>query len=70
MKRMNEATEDKLTKPAAFRRLCVETMRLRSASIEAVPAAFRRLCVETVHDRTIWQIGQPAAFRRLCVETP
>ena len=34
--------------PAAFRRLCVETVLPKKPSIQAVPAAFRRLCVETV----------------------
>ena len=56
--------------PAAFRRLCVETVRVRTSVYASKPAAFRRLCVETrstVSTRT--QATAPAAFRRLCVET-
>ena len=34
--------------PAAFRRLCVETLDLVSNGIAIDPAAFRRLCVETL----------------------
>ena len=34
-------------KPAAFRRLCVETELPGNASPKVIPAAFRRLCVET-----------------------
>ena len=34
-------------KPAAFRRLCVETHRSNTARTKQLPAAFRRLCVET-----------------------
>ena len=33
--------------PAAFRRLCVETMKVVGGQNSASPAAFRRLCVET-----------------------
>ena len=33
--------------PAAFRRLCVETLERRDAMLALAPAAFRRLCVET-----------------------
>ena len=33
--------------PAAFRRLCVETLNYTLYAILTVPAAFRRLCVET-----------------------
>ena len=55
--------------PAAFRRLCVETL------IDAIivkgdkPAAFRRLCVETISRSLFFCAIRPAAFRRLCVET-
>ena len=35
------------TKPAAFRRLCVETKLARHGLTSWKPAAFRRLCVET-----------------------
>ena len=34
--------------PAAFRRLCVETMDEAIEAGDAQPAAFRRLCVETL----------------------
>ena len=33
--------------PAAFRRLCVETVRTDGKMEAGIPAAFRRLCVET-----------------------
>ena len=33
--------------PAAFRRLCVETMTSHFTDCFVKPAAFRRLCVET-----------------------
>ncbi|RKW30661.1 MAG: hypothetical protein D8B47_00585 [Kingella sp. (in: b-proteobacteria)] len=33
--------------PAAFRRLCVETVRFLCERRKRQPAAFRRLCVET-----------------------
>ena len=34
--------------PAAFRRLCVETLIRASQNSIGLPAAFRRLCVETL----------------------
>ena len=34
-------------RPAAFRRLCVETINIQPAGSRRYPAAFRRLCVET-----------------------
>ena len=37
-----------LFKPAAFRRLCVETPFTSKCVLYSHPAAFRRLCVETV----------------------
>ena len=55
--------------PAAFRRLCVETMPFTSSSTIFVPAAFRRLCVETILMAIFLIRFVPAAFRRLCVET-
>ena len=36
-----------LVRPAAFRRLCVETYDHKSPCARILPAAFRRLCVET-----------------------
>ena len=56
-------------RPAAFRRLCVETLLGDFMSSVVEPAAFRRLCVETVHQQPPSTRGNPAAFRRLCVET-
>ena len=55
--------------PAAFRRLCVETMLAVSPPPPLEPAAFRRLCVETISEQFLAEEGGPAAFRRLCVET-
>ena len=37
------------SQPAAFGRLCVETLLTRRVSTRAKPAAFGRLCVETGH---------------------
>ena len=57
-------------KPAAFRRLCVETASpSRRQTKPLSPAAFRRLCVETAYNARRQDVGAPAAFRRLCVET-
>ena len=55
--------------PAAFRRLCVETVFLILVWAKPFPAAFRRLCVETPDERVEPDYTDPAAFRRLCVET-
>ena len=55
--------------PAAFRRLCVETMPVYHQTEQHLPAAFRRLCVETLLIFTPKRLKDPAAFRRLCVET-
>ena len=56
-------------RPAAFRRLCVETGREIDQLLKYDPAAFRRLCVETTIFRLDQVLFLPAAFRRLCVET-
>ena len=40
------------TQPAAFRRLCVETVLRRIGCRCLFPAAFRRLCVETNYLQT------------------
>ena len=58
-----------LDEPAAFRRLCVETVIVFGSASETAPAAFRRLCVETDTQITMPAKSSPAAFRRLCVET-
>ena len=55
--------------PAAFRRLCVETVVCTYKHKPKQPAAFRRLCVETFFDGVFRGFIAPAAFRRLCVET-
>ena len=55
--------------PAAFRRLCVETLVRERISFTGIPAAFRRLCVETRNGYKTTDGHDPAAFRRLCVET-
>ena len=59
----------RLIRPAAFRRLCVETALAAASLMPACPAAFRRLCVETVPKNWKPLNSLPAAFRRLCVET-
>ena len=43
--------------PAAFRRLCVETKKIRNSFPYPPPAAFRRLCVETGGILEIVDIG-------------
>ena len=55
--------------PAAFGRLCVETLILQFRLIFVFPAAFGRLCVETFSGEVLPYRIFPAAFGRLCVET-
>ena len=55
--------------PAAFGRLCVETLNALSLIRCRVPAAFGRLCVETSQRWQVEPTRIPAAFGRLCVET-
>ena len=71
MKHNDWAVVITIADPAAFRRLCVETVRLRGGWPSPAPAAFRRLCVETelLIDEAEQLPTRPAAFRRLCVET-
>ena len=47
--------------PAAFRRLCVETVPYCCYLFRVIPAAFRRLCVETENKdlKTANFMGQP-----------
>ena len=59
----------RMYEPAAFRRLCVETVSAYLVVSPPLPAAFRRLCVETFVSDLIEHLQKPAAFRRLCVET-
>ena len=40
-----------MSMPAAFRRLCVETVSEDGEIVAKDPAAFRRLCVETKRGR-------------------
>ena len=68
--KLNEpATLGRKKDPAAFRRLCVETVHMVIKKPFISPAAFRRLCVETRNTETLKDSVLPAAFRRLCVET-
>ena len=48
MKHIFRRVSDDLRKPAAFRRLCVETENRKAVFRRLDPAAFRRLCVETI----------------------
>ena len=65
---LEQETGEKVT-PAAFRRLCVETVCSPRRQYVHSPAAFRRLCVETISWTNFGNGWLPAAFRRLCVET-
>ena len=56
--------------PAAFGRLCVETITCLKMASPTCPAAFGRLCVETIKEEARFAGDGPAAFGRLCVETP
>ena len=47
MKQMISLINVQMINPAAFRRLCVETLINYSNILINLPAAFRRLCVET-----------------------
>ena len=58
-----------MSDPAAFGRLCVETLRFAIVATGADPAAFGRLCVETRPAECFVFQPFPAAFGRLCVET-
>ena len=55
--------------PAAFGRLCVETVAFGFWGLVTGPAAFGRLCVETSYLSDYSSLNRPAAFGRLCVET-
>ena len=69
MKPENTLMAELSWRPAAFRRLCVETRLNQEMFSDIIPAAFRRLCVETPRGRGWGKKHTPAAFRRLCVET-
>ena len=70
LKRTERRTQRRGDDPAAFRRLCVETIYNGAFIHREFPAAFRRLCVETIYIPSyFFCFVFPAAFRRLCVET-
>ena len=70
LKRGRAEEAAKLISPAAFGRLCVETIHLGQGACFCIePAAFGRLCVETVGMALLSVYVVPAAFGRLCVET-
>ena len=69
LKRIRRHILSPVGRPAAFGRLCVETMHLLTVREDMAPAAFGRLCVETAVIASIEQAIRPAAFGRLCVET-
>ena len=69
LKQLKEHCSILAAKPAAFRRLCVETTCDNQPAEDGAPAAFRRLCVETTAPAGSAGNPTPAAFRRLCVET-
>ena len=48
LKQQKFAPKKKNLHPAAFRRLCVETLLPSAIAQVLSPAAFRRLCVETI----------------------
>ena len=49
--------------PAAFGRLCVETLVATSALLSLLPAAFGRLCVETICASTTNSLPVPSRLR-------
>ena len=53
LKRLTICAMEITNKPAAFRRLCVETCFRSERVNKLVPAAFRRLCVETIMFTTL-----------------
>ena len=69
LKPFNQSEPICATSPAAFGRLCVETLVCVAGAAVGVPAAFGRLCVETLVCVAGAAVGVPAAFGRLCVET-
>ena len=52
LKHYRNGVEAGASEPAAFRRLCVETLIWRNGKFRTYPAAFRRLCVETTFSTT------------------
>ena len=61
---------NRIAKPAAFRRLCVETLDTRSLVSTLVCQPPSGGCVLKPWEMSVYaQAESPAAFRRLCVET-
>ena len=61
---------DLLLKPAAFRRLCVETVEYAlSARRHYIQPPSGGCVLKPYFNVLHWQTFCPAAFRRLCVET-
>ena len=69
LKHRDNKNRQRIEKPAAFGRLCVETLSLCGGIHAKHPAAFGRLCVETSMLLSASLRLLPAAFGRLCVET-
>ena len=69
LKLNGQVVKAELPEPAAFGRLCVETIELELIDDFGMPAAFGRLCVETSVSGSVLGRCIPAAFGRLCVET-
>ena len=69
LKQHRKANAVLIIQPAAFGRLCVETISGKPAESREDPAAFGRLCVETTTAAAATADTTPAAFGRLCVET-
>ena len=69
MKPYEDDYDDERVEPAAFGRLCVETVVELPNALPCEPAAFGRLCVETIDANPTPFVEGPAAFGRLCVET-
>ena len=60
MKQIEDQNKAYGAKPAAFRRLCVETGIPANPSKPIKPAAFRRLCVET-HTKESVKLWRPTS---------
>ena len=63
LKRQITSRPRSLHRPAAFRRLCVETQDLIQAYKEKIPAAFRRLCVETSQGTPLKEITKASRLQ-------
>ena len=63
LKPSDQALQRRGYDPAAFGRLCVETMGLKKVSDKSLPAAFGRLCVETTAKAVLPILGLPSRLR-------